>query len=184
MNTPTCLAPTLPHPFFLYPPGQWRGIMEEGLTAVEDPHRDKRLAIAIPSALLLGLSGFFAATIALHGDGSHGPVLAIDGVRTLVLAVAALLIVYMAARPMKPDPRIAQAVMLAGAILGIVLGLEGIITTYGMDTFAPGAAPYMQLVAAAGFLTLRWRRSLWPTSRWLIEAREAAAKRTTSKRAR
>jgi hypothetical protein len=156
--------------------------MQEGHSTMEDPNQGKRLAIAIPSALLLGLSGFFASSIALHPDGTHGPVLAIDGVRTAILAVTALAIVFFAARPLNPDPRIAQAVMLAGAVLATVLGLEGIITPSADAGRVPGASPYMQILAAVGLLTLRWRKGLWPTSRWMLEAQQAAAQRRISRR--
>lgn len=156
--------------------------MPEGEATLEDPRRNHRLAVAIPAALLLGVSGFFADTIVLRPDGTHSSLIGIEGVRTLVLAVIALLVVYFAAQPNKPDPRIAQAIMLAGAIVAIVVSLERFITLNDNPVQVPGVAPYLQILAAVGLLVLRWKRSLWPTSRWIIEAREAAAARTQSRR--
>ncbi len=156
--------------------------MPEGVAQTEDPHRQQRLMIAVPAALLLGASGFFNAAIRLNPDGTHGPVFGIELARTLVLLFVALLSVWFAVYPLKPDPRIAQAVMLAGAVIAIVVGLEGFLTIRADATVTPGVAPYLQVIAAAGFLVLRWKRSLWPASRWLIEAQQAGVKGTASRR--
>lgn len=156
--------------------------MPEGVAQTEDPHRSKRLLIAIPAVLLLGASGFFNATIRLNADGTHGPLLGIDGVRSLVLVIAALLALWFAAQPLKPDPRIAQAVMLAAAVIAIVVGLEGFLAYRNEPTLNPGVAPYLQIIAAVGFLALRWKRSLWPASRWLIAAQQAGIQRPASRR--
>lgn len=156
--------------------------MPEGAVELQDPHRKTRLRIAIPAGILLGASGFFRQSVELRGDGTHGAIFGMDLFPTLIFLIVAVLAVWFAARPSKPDPRIAQAVMLAAAIVSIVVAVAAFVETSGIDDQAAGVAPYLQVLAAMGFLVLRWKRSLWPASRWLIEAREAAARKGTSRR--
>lgn len=154
----------------------------EGAVEIQDPHRQTRMRIAIPAGVLLGASGFFGETVRLHPDGSHGPLVGMDLWPTLIFLIVAGLAIWFAARPTKPDPRIAQAVMLAAAIVAIVVAVAAFVEARGIADQAPGVAPYLQSLAAVGFLVLRWKRSLWPASRWLIEAQKAAAERTPSRR--
>lgn len=155
----------------------------------EDPQRPKRLVIGLIASGLMVLSVFFTATVIGLPDGSHTGLLRSDyGVREALYAVVGLGAAWFVLNPFRPDPRVAQAAMLAAGIVGVAVGFTlfagAIQVQTGGDivTSYPGPQAWMLLVSGVLFVTLRFRRSLWPESPWMADLMQRTPKRPVSRR--
>ena len=149
-----------------------------------DPNRTHRLVAGLLASGLTVLSVVFTGAIYGFVDGGHSAFLRSGyGPREAILALVGLAAAWFVLNPARPDARVAQSAMLGAAIVTIAVGSTlffGAIAIQPQGAVAtawPGVGAWMLLLAAVLFLYLRWRRDLWPESRWMAQLQAAGARR-------
>lgn len=149
-----------------------------------DPNRAHRLIIGIPAAVFMVLSGLFTGTVFGYADGGHSMLFRTTfDVPEYMIAGIGLLGLWAVLKPLKPDPRVAQAMCLAAGMVSLVYG---VVLFFGAVLFTPtdglqdafaGGQAWLLIVAGILFVYLRWNRLVWPDSPWEQHIRSVVERR-------
>jgi hypothetical protein len=156
---------------------------EEGQRVI-DPNRRHRLIIGVSAAFLMALSVIFTGTVYGFETGEHSGIFKTTyGTPEFLIVAIALASSWGVLKPLKPDPRVGQALCLAAGMVslayGVVLFFGALLyePTGSVVEAHPGGQAWLLIVAGVLFMYLRWNRSVWPESPWELNIRNAVERR-------
>lgn len=170
------------HEAILGAPG--RADFEEEQYLPQDPYRTHRRILGLAASGFMVASVFFSRAVYGFEDGDHTTLFNTGyGMAEGLVAAIGLVAGWGVLNPMRPDPRVAQAIMLAAGLVSLVLGVTlfvgavAALPSGSVQEVWPGPQAWLLIVAGILFVYLRWHRGLWPESPWEARILDAAARR-------